>query len=232
MPAQKTIVVLANSWKRSGRCVAGREHANGAFGPWVRPVSDRSCEEVNEEERQFADGHEPEPLDVVRMVLVAPKPHSYQQENHLLDATCYWEKRGRLDWAELQGAVDAPTGPLWVNGHSTYNGVNDQVPEALAVAQTRSLYLVRPENLVLVVQQEGGVFGPAKLKVRARFTLNGATYLLSVTDPVVGMEFRTKGMGETPVGDALLCVSLGELFNGSAYKLVASVTTPQRARRP
>ncbi len=229
MTYKKTIVVLANSWKYSGRCVAGRERLGVGFGSWVRPVSDRSGEEVNEEERQFADGNEPDLLDVVRMVLLSPKPHTYQQENHLLDPAYYWEKQGRVDWAGLQGAVDEPTGALWVNGHSTYNGVNDQVPEVIATGQTRSLYLVRPKGLVVVVQQEGGVFGPAKMKVRARFSLSGEQYLLSVTDPVITTQFKAMGVGETAVNDSLLCVSLGELFNGNAYKLVASLITPQRA---
>jgi hypothetical protein len=194
----------------------------------VRPISDRSDQELHDE-RLFSDLTEPKILDVVRMALIAPKPHTYQQENHLLDATAVWKKKRRLDWRALQAAVDAPMGPLWLNGHQSHNGVNDQVPEVLAVAQTRSLYLVRPKDLVLTVRQEGGVVRPAKLKVRARFTLNGLAYHLTVTDPVVESEIKEKGVGETPVADALLCVSLGEPCDGYAYKLVASVITPQRA---
>ena len=52
--------------------------------------------------------------------------------------------------------------------------------------------------------------------------------MLSVTDPVVSAEVKGKGEGETSLGEALLCISLGEVFNGNAYKLVASVITPQR----
>jgi hypothetical protein len=222
---KKTIVVLANSWKHSGRCIAGREYTGRTFGTWIRPVSDRNGEEVNEEERQFSDGTEPTLLDVVSMGLLSAKPHTYQQENHLFDPTCYWEKQGRVGWTDLQTAVDEPKGPLWLNGHSSSNGINDQVPEASATACAGSLYLVRPQGLVIVVQREY----QDKMKVRARFSLHGADYTLTVTDPVARKKFQAKGVGETKIAHALLCVSLGELFNGNAYKLVASVITPQPA---
>ncbi len=86
------------------------------------------------------------------MVLLATKPHGYQQENHLLDPSYYWENKGRVGWADVQTAVDEPAGPLWLDGHSSYNGINDQVPESSTMAYDRSLYLVRPQRLVIVVQ--------------------------------------------------------------------------------
>lgn len=125
----------------------------------------------------------------------------------------------------MQAALDTVTGPLWINGHSTRNGQNDQVPEAQTVSLPSSLYLIRPDNLRINVGVEGGVFGPAKRRVRAAFHLNGTSYNLVVTDPIVERRYLAGANGSFDVDDALLCVSLGEIWEGSAYKLVATVIT-------
>ncbi len=79
------------------------------------------------------------------------------------------------------------------------------------------------KDLKIVVAVEGAEFGNAKRKVRGHFTLNGAQYLLSVTDPVVERQYLAGGNGEFNVGTAILCVSLGEPYQGYAYKLIAGV---------
>ena len=67
----KRIVCLANSRKEGDRCIAGKELlADGSPGGWVRPVSDRGDEAVNESERQYEDGDEPRVLDVVDVPLL------------------------------------------------------------------------------------------------------------------------------------------------------------------
>ena len=126
MSYSKTIVCLANSWKPSGRCIAGREFQAGRVGDWIRPVSEREAREVSEDERGYSDGTDPEVLDLISIVMKGPQPQNHQRENHLLDPTQYWQKQGRVSWKALQPAVDAPNGPLWVNGLSTQHGWNDK----------------------------------------------------------------------------------------------------------
>lgn len=231
MSYTKTIVCLANSQKHgSGRCVAGREWLpEEGVGSWVRPVSARPTLEVSEEERQFEDGTDPNVLDIIAVPMVGPQPQHHQQENHLIDENFYWVKQGAVTWSQLQVAVEDPAGPLWLNGQSSFNGLNDQVPESHAVGLQRSLYLIRPEALTLTVGPEGGAFGPPRRRIRARFTVCGHSYCVVVTDPRVQRKLLAQSDGETVLEDALVCMSLGEVLRGYAYKLAAAIITPRRA---
>lgn len=228
MTYTKRFVCLANSRKPpTGRCIAGREVTAAGLGPWIRPVSERPGHEISEEERRYQDGSMPALLDVIDVVMKSPQPSFHQQENHVIDDGYYWVRNGSASWAYIQPAVEDPQGPLWVNGYSSTYGINDRVPAAVANTLTRSLYIVRPNNLRIVVSLEGGLRYPAKRKVRARFQLSSEDYCLSVTDPVVEQRHLAQPDGETPIPAALLCVSLGELFDdGYAYKLAAAVITP------
>jgi len=53
-----------------------------------------------------------------------------------------------------------------------------------------------------------------------------------VTDPVVERQYLARRNGSYPVPTALLCTSLGEVYEGHAYKLVATVITPEIDEAP
>ena len=138
MRTVKRIVCLANSRKLHGRCIAGREWRGGGAGPWIRPVSARDGQEVSEYERQYEDGSDPRVLDVVDVPVLEPRPQGYQTENWLLDPRRYWEKAGRLSPLDLAPLRD-PDGPLWIDGHHTWNGRNDKIPLEAAGSVTGSV---------------------------------------------------------------------------------------------
>jgi hypothetical protein len=78
------------------------------------------------------------------------------------------------------------------------------------------------------VGRKGGSYDDAdQRRVYAEFTYDGARYVLAVTDPVVEREMLS-GEDRTVefAADTLLCISLGELHDGFAYKLVAGIVRP------
>jgi len=227
MSYSKKIVCLANSRKISGRCIAGKEVLDGNYGEWIRPISKRPTGEISEYERRFEDGEHPQVLDIVTIPMIKHQPHNYQQENHLIDDGYYWEKEGAITWGELSNLVDNVTDELWMNGNSSYNGINDRIPEHEANNLENSLLLIQPDTLIISVGVEGAKFGDGKRKVRALFSLNNHQYKLAVTDPRTELHFLKKedGRYEIDARKVYMCISIGEPYNDYCYKLVASVIT-------
>ena len=222
MSTVKRMVCLANSRKLKGRCIAGKEFVEQRPGRWIRPVSDREHEEVSEYDRQYSDGSDPRVLDIMDVPLLDPRPKGYQQENWLLDPDVSWEKVGRSPWDDLECLVDPPE-PLWIDGHSTYNGRNDKIPLELADGIRSSLRLVRVNRLRLSVFKPGEAFGNPKRRVQGRFLHHGVEYLLWVTHPRYERSYLAKSDGDYDIGECFLTVSLGEPYEGACYKLRAAI---------
>ena len=227
MQSVKRIVCLANSRKLHGRCVAGRGWSDGRAGQWVRPVSDREHLDVSEYERQYEDGSDPRVLDIIDVPVLDPKPEKFQTENWLLDPEYYWEKVGRLSWFDLPVLAD-PVAPLWLDGHSTYHGLNDKIPLDVAGSIGDSLKLIHVDKLDLSVFKPGEAFGNTKRRVQGRFKYAGNRYYLWVTDPAFERQYLAKLDGDYQIGECFLTVSLGEPYGGACYKLIASIITGER----
>lgn len=220
MTTTSTLVCLANSRKLSGRCVAGI--VDDGSGEWIRPVSARPSHEVSEYERQYQDGSDPQVLDIVSVPLLQPQPYSFQSENWLLDPDYYWKKIGRVGWNKLLTLEQQPK-TLWINGYDTYHGGNDRVPIDQADTLADSLKLVLVDGVTLQVHAPGEIFGNPKRVVRARFQYAGCGYILRVTDPEYERAYLAESNGNYELGESFLTVSLGEPYDGYAYKLVATI---------
>ncbi|MDR8027959.1 hypothetical protein KPA93_32560 [Burkholderia cenocepacia] len=225
-----TILCLANSRKPpSGRCIAGKRIDRGQATTWLRPVSERPSHEVSEEERRYEEGTKAQLLDIVTIPLLRASPNLHQVENHTLDDEYYWTKQGVATWDQVIAAVDEHDVDFWAHAESTYHGLNDKVCEAELSAIGSSLKLIAVGDLQIRVRREDGYEGrPARRRVRGRFTYEGQTYLMSVTDPEIEESYLTQGDGDYPVGVAALCISLVEPWNGYAFRVIASVITPAR----
>jgi len=219
---EKTIICLANSRKISGRCVAGKDVTDGT---WLRPVSKRDTHEISEEDRRYEDGTTAQVMDVITIPCREAQPHGHQPENVLIDDKYYWAKVRTATFEELTGLAD--DGPLPWGNDSSYTKINDRVPEAQLVPQHGSLRLIYLDRVTLVVGPKAPDFNDMKRVVRAEFTHHRSNYRLDVTDPVIERQYLQRGDGRYVIESAYLCVSLGELYNGYAYKLVATIITQE-----
>lgn len=223
MPYQYQLICLANSRKHAGRCIAGKIRTGQHVGDWIRPVGTSPSREITERDREYSDGTSAQKLDLISISFTGPQPPCFQRENHIIDDTIYWAKVGQATLADLAPLVDTPPS-LWENGESSYSGRNDRVSEASLVAPRQTLYLIQPENVRIDVAAEGAAFGDAKRSVRATFVYNQHTYALKVTDPAVEQHFKALADGTYHPNDmSYFCISLGETYNGYAYKLIAAV---------
>jgi len=222
MTQTKRLICLANSRKLSGRCIAGIEFVANSPSGWVRPVSSREHEEVSEDERQYENGSDPRVLDLIDVPLLRRIPKAYQQENWLLDPEKYWVKVGQIQLADLT-AMAEKTGPLWINGHSTYHGQNDSIPEQQAQTFRSSLQLIEVDDLALRVFAPGSAFGDLKRRVQGRFTFSSVQYALWVTDPAIERQYKAMEDGTYNAGRCFLTISIGEVHKGVCYKLIAAV---------
>jgi hypothetical protein len=220
MARKTTIICLANSRKHWHRCIAGIEYPSPSTYRWVRPISDRNGHGVSKQEIALENGAEPRPLDVVEIGLTEWRPDDHQQENYLIDINTSWRHLGRCTWQQALTLPMLPD-PLWVTGGNTNNGgINYCISETQAADLTDSLRLVRSQVTIHVSQH----YYPNKpLEVWAEFHHASQFYRLKVTDSIAADRFRTQGIGDYPLGESILTISLGEKWNGEIYKLVAAV---------
>ena len=222
MGATTRLVCLANSYKRSGRCVAGKVIRQGKIGEWIRPVGSSPTGELTLDQITYGDGAGPLILDVIDLPLGEPAPSGHQAENRMVAAGPCWAKVGRLDLHHLPKLVDTPE-TLWINHSSTRLGRYDRVTAEELASITESLYLIHLPGLLLRVLNPSSDPCDPKRAVRAVFTYRDTEYNLKVTDPVAEREILARGIEEAGVGECYLTISLGEPWGPFNYKLVAAL---------
>lgn len=218
------MVVFANSVKHGGRCIAGRVATPSGensvtIGNWLRPVSEDSVSHgalIPGLDFSTADRKYIRPLDIVEIPLLSYRPEPGQPENWLVARRVSWKRAGTLARAAVLGLVDDDHS-LWVaRGHAT-----DRVSEDRAGRLKDSLALVRPSQL----EFRAGESMRGQLQVRACFGWRGSSFDVSVTDD--GFKARWLGAGRPRVlarsKDCALCISIGTLFQGAHFLLVAGV---------
>ena len=210
----ESIIILASSYKHGGICLAGKR----ADGRWVRPVP--ADQEYGWREHLLKQrlGHLPAACERIAVPALAPAPQGHQPENCLV-GNGNWSSEGASTAQDLLALTDDEA--LWNTGEHSGSGINDRISLHTALREARSsLRLVRPEGLRFV----SSVSYDGRLKLRARFSLQGFNYLLCVTDAAALKYWLPKlANGHDGRTEALLCISLSLPLNGYCYKLVAGV---------
>jgi hypothetical protein len=226
----KTMLCLATSWRPGGSCVAGRVFADGKSTAWLRPVNPDNGNAISASDLQYEDGTSTTVLDIVSMPFMEPKPDGHQTENEKIDNGYWWTKSGDATWKDMTTATDVLSGTLWSNNHSSFHGLHDKVSTAEAATFDKSLYLIKPDQLSLVIGDESKFGGGTQRRIRAAFVFNGVQYNFVVTDPWIDAQYAGKE-GTFNIAECRVCVSLPEIINGYSTKLAASVITPDRVKK-
>ena len=218
----KQIVVLANSRKTGGKCVAGVEFNNNQFGQWIRLVSSTSTKEVKEYDTLYTDRTYPRLLDIAEVRLQGQRKNTdFQSENWRVDHRVRWKKIGRLSLDSLKCIVK-PNGPLWFNNSSSYGYLNNRINEQYRSKLSDSLCLIRIKNPTFIVFNKSQ--DSTNRKVKLKFEYEGSNYTLAITDPKIEQKAHRVNIGEYMRPNSYyLSISLGEPFNEYIYKLVAGI---------
>lgn len=198
------IVVLACSIKHGGKCLAGKRVSDKS---WVRPVGDCHGKELTNSQATCKNSYGIYPIKLLQKLTIDFTNHvplKHQPENFLFKDEQI-EQAYKIEKSELSSFLDYPHN-LWGEGASI--SVEEIDNKVIIISQ--SLYLIKVDNLNLYVNTYG--------KRRAAFNYNNNYYDFSVTCP----NFDTLKDAIEEV-DGILCISLGEEYEGSHWKIVAAI---------
>jgi hypothetical protein len=218
MSSTREIIILANSAKKGGYCVAGKDIKTGE---WIRPVSTISGGELSREQVTLVSSRYSWVAKTLNKVFISFDSHvpQYNQpENHLID-TSAWKPNFRNDRTALDNYLDTPE-HLWMYGRKQ-DRVDYRLFEQGLIAEHQSLYLIKVKSIVynVVLNSKGSQ------RVRGTFEYNGLDYTFNVTD-MAYCKYKNGPLGVSFTEyDKYLCLSLSEKFEatGDCFKLIASV---------
>ncbi|MEX2447589.1 MAG: hypothetical protein WD404_02465 [Solirubrobacterales bacterium] len=222
MPVDE-IVILTNSLKWGGRCVAGISLGSGR---WVRPVSARPHGELHPHQHRI-DGRDAGIFDIVGFEHDGGTADPTQPENVRVGGARWW-RTGRMGRKDAARSLDTHRveGPALLGNR----GLAVREEEAKRGVDA-SLALVQPDGVEFRLDPPRE--GTAKLRPRVGFELGGEAYELSLTDTVVRPRLMRAGVGSHGASDLgldpderlLLTVSLAEAREGWCTKLAAAIFT-------
>jgi hypothetical protein len=237
---KKTIVVLADSVKSKGRCLAGKELVwegkAWKVGGWIRPVSTAQGSEVPIAQMVDSLGREPALLEIIEVPLASAVPLPDQPENWLIDSGQKWRRVDSMDFSQAGTLVDRPR-QVWGEGRGWRRVAAGYVQK---MPKPASLYLIKPEEIVSVeVWSEPNRYEPPPAVKRhrvAKLRYGGIVHDFDIDDPVFsdryyprfpGVNAGRKQITLRAPTETLVCVSLTLPYRGNHYKIAAAFVEPQ-----
>jgi hypothetical protein len=221
---RKTIIVLAKSRKPPGRCVAGIEIKNdGSLGNWVRPWDVTSITKnggLSMLNLKNQNDVEIKNLDVVSFkYFERNSDHSYQLENVHISPKRYeniFFHTGKFKKEHLLPKIEESL--PWLEGSNSNGFLYNRIPESELKDIKRSLCLIQRDIEITAF------FKNNKKVLAVKFNDNNHEVRAQLTCPLYEKQLAIE-VGQDPIilPNAIMCVSLGEIWKGFCYKLVASI---------
>jgi hypothetical protein len=213
----RDIVILANSRRHDGHCVAGKDIANGE---WLRPINILGRGKARIDQAAFLDEDfrtlglnvsGPQLLDCVRIGLGSDCALYYQPENKFIDGNP-WEKTGRFSSRRISELIDIAEHCFLRDSdtHHAYIPANELVttPPSMSL---NFLHLTRRSNNVELIHTTNMRNKPQH---RMKFDYGSKNYNLAITD------YRYENLVAQSVNDDArifddfyMTIGLGEKFS-------------------
>jgi DNA-binding MarR family transcriptional regulator len=218
----REIIILANSIKHNGRCIAGKDIKSGE---WVRivPLNENRAFTDAELYELYGDRKGPELLDIISIAFSYKKPLNYHPEDEYIKSESKWEKTGSIANVEdINKLVDTED---WVSNTTNISGKSDRIESAHFDTNKLliSLQLIRLDGyknrpvIKYQYKQNKNYYRP-----RLCFDLNGYNYDLVVTYPKY--RILNDDPGPESLGNCYIVVGLSEGYeDGYHYKLVVGI---------
>ena len=204
------ILVLANSKKLGGRCIAGIDVVTGK---WVRPISTTEHGEFTWEGCSIMVGGATRPvksLDIIEISVGVNKPGIGHPEDFLTNHG-NWRFVRSLSVGDATQMLDK----FLDNGHDLLINRTSSVPESVARSGlvTKSLCIIRIDSAKFETNY--------KNQLRVVFSHKGRKYDLPVTDEDPWVADAKRSPSSVEKGPWYFTISLGEPYNGNMWKLIA-----------
>jgi hypothetical protein len=190
-------------------------------------VSELEQGELLTEQRIYPNGQEVCVGDVVDVVLERTIGTNAQPENWLLHPKSPWRKVSHQSPHFCVRGLEEFPDSLWKTAESDERRISESFLAANRLSQ--SLWIIHPRH-TRVIKRCDRV--DPKAKIRCSFVYKGIDYSFPVTDTFFTDWFSEKYprdgiyLGKDAFqneGNLLFCVSLGTLFHGYHYKLIATI---------